>query len=135
MKAPQLQHVTALDLRDTARLLALYDQAVRARRIGKSEAERLTFVALAQHVLCYGPENPGGLFLQLLRRRHFHCITQDEEDGAQQRLKHYLYDGPWSVHHSATDGRREDTKTPVLHTFARGVSVTQGRTTDHRSQG
>jgi hypothetical protein len=89
--APRLQHVTLPDLKDTQRLLALYAQSVQAKLIGPSEAERLTFVGLAQHVLAYRPENAGGLFRQLLTRRCFHFVTQEDEDAAQQRLKQHLY--------------------------------------------
>ena len=91
MPAPRLQHVTLPDLKDTERLLALYTQSVQAQLIGPSEAERLTFVGLAQHVLAYHPENAGGLFRHLLTRRCFHFVTQEEEDAAQQRLKQHLY--------------------------------------------
>jgi hypothetical protein len=91
MPAPRLQHVTLPDLKDTERLLALYTQSVQAKLIGPSEAERLTFVGLAQHVLAYHPENAGGLFRHLLTRRCFHFVTQQDEDAAQQRLKQYLY--------------------------------------------
>ena len=88
---PHLQHVLLLDLQDMERLLALYTQAVQASLIGPSEAERLSFVALAHHVLHFKPVNPGGLFVQLLRQRHFDFITQQEEDRALQRLKRYDY--------------------------------------------
>jgi hypothetical protein len=87
---PRLQHVTVPDLRDTDPLLGRYAQSVQAKLIGPSEAERLTFVGLAQHVLAYRPANAGGLFRSLLTRRCFHLVTQ-EEDAAQQRLTHHLY--------------------------------------------
>jgi hypothetical protein len=77
------------DLRDTDRLFALYHQALTAKLIGKSEAEQLAFFAVAQHVITYGPANPGGLFRQLLARKQFQVITQAEEDAAVQRLKRY----------------------------------------------
>jgi hypothetical protein len=93
MPTPRLQHVTLPDLKDTERLLALYTQSLQAGLIGPSEAERLTFVGLAQHVLAYRPENAGGLFRHLLTRRCFHFVTQEEEDAAQQRLKQHLYAG------------------------------------------
>ena len=82
-------------------LLALYlellktilsQQAVTAGVSGPSEADRLTFVVLAPHVLSYRSDNAGGLFPQLLRRRHFDYVTQAEEDRAQRRLKRHLYD-------------------------------------------
>ena len=79
------------DFRDTGRLLTLYAQAVHAQWLGPSEAERLAFAALAQHVLTYRPENAGGLFTHLVRTRCFAYITQADEDAAQQRLTRFLY--------------------------------------------
>ena len=92
---PVLHNIHLQDLKDTTRLLTLYAQAIHAGLIGSSEAEQLTFVGLAQHVLTYRPENAGGLFRQLLVQQRFHFVTQEDEDAAQQRLKHYRYgDGP-----------------------------------------
>ncbi len=88
---PSLQQVTLLDLQDMERLLALHTQALRAHLLRPSEAERLSFVALAVHVLHFRPANPGGLFIQLLRQRRFDFITQEEEDQARRRLNAYLY--------------------------------------------
>ena len=88
---PTLRHIFLQDLKDTERLLELYAQAIKAGLIGGSEAGRLTFLSLAQHVLAYRPVNAGGLFNQLLRRRCIHFVTQEDEDAAQQRLKQYLY--------------------------------------------
>ena len=91
---PTLRNVSLHDLRNTERLLALYVQAVKAGLIGSAEADRLAFVALAQHVLAYHPDNAGGLFTQLLRKRHFDYITQDDEDLALRRLKRHFQDAP-----------------------------------------
>ena len=99
---PLLCNIRQQDLTDTSRLLDLYAQASHAGLIGNSEAERLTFVGLAQHVLTYRPENAGGLFRQLLVQRHFHFVTQEDEDTAQQRLKHHLYEKGLSVPQRAT---------------------------------
>ena len=108
LPAPTLRHILVQDLRDTERLLHLYDQAITAGLTGRSEADRLNFVALAHHVLSYRPDNAGGLFSQLLRKRQFHFITQDDEDTAQRRLKRVLYGGTSPVFHdaSATEQRR-----------------------------
>jgi len=59
---PSLANVLLEDLRDTDRLFALYHQALTAKLIGRSEAELLAFFAVAQHVITYGPANPGGSF-------------------------------------------------------------------------
>lgn len=96
LKPVTLQHIIREDLQDTDRLFVLYDQARREHLIGPSEAERLTFAALAQHVIHQRPENAGGLFRQLLTRRLYHYITQEEEDAAQQSLKRSLYAKEWS---------------------------------------
>ena len=50
-------------------------------------------MGLAQHVVRYHPANPGGLFHELLTRRHFHFVTQEEEEVALQRLKRHLFGG------------------------------------------
>jgi len=97
---PTLRHILVQDLRNIERLLQLYEQAVTAGLLRHSEANRLNFVALAHHVLSYRPENPGGLFSQLLRKRHFDYITQDDEDAAQRRLKRALYSGTVPVLHA-----------------------------------
>lgn len=86
---PNVQHITRQDLRDTGRLLCVYQQAVDQGWIGRAEADRLTFVALAQHVLLYRAQNPGGLLYRLLTKRLFHYITQEDEDQALARLKAY----------------------------------------------
>lgn len=92
LAAPSLTNVVVEDLRDTERLFLLYHLAIAANLLGKSEAEQLAFFALAQHVLAYGPMNPGGLFRQLLVRKQFQVITQAEEDAAVRRLKRHLYE-------------------------------------------
>lgn len=89
-----LRNISLLDLRNTERLLELYAQAVKAGLIGAAEADRFAFVALAQHVLAYRPTNAGGLFTQLLRKRHFDYITQGDEDLALRRLKRHFHKAP-----------------------------------------
>ena len=103
---PSLRHIRIEDVRDTDRLLQLHTQAVRAGLLSGTEADRLTFVALAQHVLSYRPDNPGGLFIQLLRKRSFDYITQDDEDRAQRRLKRALYEGALPMRPQAADTKQ-----------------------------
>jgi hypothetical protein len=88
---PTLTHVVPDDLRDTARLLTLFEEAQAQGIIGGSESERLTFVATAERARVRGVENPEGLFAELVRRRLWHFITQDDEDRAQTRLREYLH--------------------------------------------
>ena len=89
--APRLHHIVREDLTEIERVLELYAQAVQQRLIGGSEAARLTFIGLAQHVVAARPTNPGGLFRHLLYRKRYQCVTQADEDVALQRLKQYLY--------------------------------------------
>lgn len=84
---PRLSHIEREDLIDIERVLELYAQAVQLRLIGGSEAARLTFVGLAQHVLAARPTNPGGLFRHLLYQRRYQSVTQADEDRALQCLK------------------------------------------------
>jgi hypothetical protein len=90
-EAPTLRHLVPNDLQDTARLLILFEQAQTQGLIGKSESDRLTFVALAEHATVVGSTNPCGLFAALLHRQCWHFVTDSDEDAAQARLKHYLY--------------------------------------------
>lgn len=89
---PRLSHIEREDLTDIERVLELYAQAVQLHLISGSEAARLTFVGLAQHVIAARPTNPGGLFRHLLYRKRYQCVTQADEDRALQRLKSYLYE-------------------------------------------
>ena len=91
LPAPTLRNIVPQDLHNPGRLLALYEQAVQTDLIGASEAERLTFVALACHVLRSRPQNAGGLFHCLITRKLSHVVTQADEDAARHRLKQYLY--------------------------------------------
>ena len=81
------------DLQDTGRLLTLFAHAQTQGLIGKSDSDRLTFLALAEHAKVVGSQNPCGLFAALVQRQHWHFVTDSDEDVAQVRLKTYLY-GP-----------------------------------------
>ena len=75
------------DLKDTGRLLDLLRQAIDRGLIGSSEADRLRFVAAAEHALAVGTANPPGLFAYLVRGRCWRYITQADEDRANARIK------------------------------------------------
>jgi hypothetical protein len=93
IQPPTLRHIIPDDLQDTARLLTLFAQAQGQGLIGKSDSDRLTFLALAEHAKIVGSQNPCGLFAALVQRQHWHFVTDSDEDVAQARLKTYLY-GP-----------------------------------------
>jgi hypothetical protein len=89
--APTLRHIVLDDLRDTDRLLALFEQAHGQGLIGKSDSQRLTFLATAEHARVIGSTNPCGLLAELIRRQLWHYVTESDEDAASQRLKQHLY--------------------------------------------
>jgi hypothetical protein len=88
--APKLADVRPEDLKDTGRLLELFDQAMVQKLIGPSEADRLKFVAAAEHALTIGKANPCGLFAYLIRGACWRYITQADEDRANGRIKAHL---------------------------------------------
>ena len=90
---PTLRHIMPDDLTDTARLLILFDEAQAQGLIGGSESERLTFVATAERARLRAITNAPGLFAELVRRRLWHFVTQDNEDQAQTRLRKHFYGG------------------------------------------
>jgi hypothetical protein len=94
LPAPTLNDVRVEDLKDTGRLLALLDQAIARDLVGSSEADRLRFVAVAEHARAVGTLNPCGLFARLVRRGWWHFATQDDEDAASRRLKFHLFGAP-----------------------------------------
>jgi hypothetical protein len=90
LPAPRLADIRPEDLRDTARTLVLFAQAVDRKLIGASENDRLKFLALAEYAREIGKVNPGGLMASLIHRGAWHFATQAEEDGARRKLREYL---------------------------------------------
>jgi hypothetical protein len=82
------------DLKDTGRLLALYNQAIARSLVTTSERDRLRFVGAAEHARAIGTRNPCGLFVRLVRCGLWSFLTQDDEDAANDRLKRHLYGNP-----------------------------------------
>jgi hypothetical protein len=78
------------DLKDTGRLMDLLGQAVARGLVSTSEADRLRFVASAEHALAIGQGNPAGLFVYLVRGKLWRYLTQDDEDRANVRIKAFL---------------------------------------------
>jgi hypothetical protein len=117
---PSIHHIIPDDLRDTERLLSLFEDAQAHGCIGGSENDRLTFIATAEHARFVGSTNPCGLFAQLIRRQLWHFVTADDEDAAHKRLKIHFYGG-------------KDERTPKAHRKetlsddASFVSVLEGR--------
>jgi hypothetical protein len=88
---PDLRNVVPADLRDTGRLLDLYDQAVGLGLATASECGRLRFVAAAEHARIIGTKNPCGLFVRLVRGGLWHFATDDDETTASVRLRQHLH--------------------------------------------
>jgi hypothetical protein len=107
---PALRHIVPDDLTDTGRLLILFDEAQARGLIGGSESERLTFVATAERARLRAITNAPGLFAELVRRRLWHFVTQDDEDRAHRRLREHCY------------GRREAGRPPALRRPAGALS-------------
>jgi hypothetical protein len=90
LPSPTLSDVRIEDLKDTGRLLDLLGQAIDRKQIGSSEADRLKFLAAAEHALAIGQGNPPGLFAYLVRGSCWRYITQGDEDRANARIKAFL---------------------------------------------
>lgn len=90
LPAPTLGDVRIEDLKDNGRLFELLGQAIERKLIGPGEADRLKFVAAAEHSLAIGKGNPPGLFAYLVRGGCWRYITQGDEDRANARLKAFL---------------------------------------------
>jgi hypothetical protein len=91
LPAPTLADVRIEDLRDVGRTLRLFDQAVARQLISANEADRLKFLAVAEHAKAVGTVNPCGLFARLVRRGWWHFATLDDEDTARRRLRDHLH--------------------------------------------
>jgi hypothetical protein len=97
LPAPTLNDVRVEDLKDTGRLLVLLAPAIARDLVGTSEADRLRFVAAAEHALTVGKGNPPGLFIYLIRGRLWRYLTQEDEDRASRRLKLHQFGPPREV--------------------------------------
>jgi hypothetical protein len=104
--SPTIRHIVPEDLRDTERLLILFEEAQQKGFIGGSESERLTFISTAEHARFIGSTNPCGLFAQLIRRRLWHFVTAEDEDAAHRRLKEHFYQSPPGERPPAHTGER-----------------------------
>src|SRR5262249_44127662 len=91
---PTLRDVVPQDLKDTGRLLDLYEQAVDAGLAPPSEWGRLRFVAAAGHARGIGTKNPCGLFARVVRSGWYHFATGADEQAASERLRKHLFGVP-----------------------------------------
>lgn len=82
-----LRHLAQSDLKDSARLQALFTQAADSGLVRPTESQRLDFFAVAEHALRTAERNPCGLFFSVIRAGWWHHISQDDEDRARSRLR------------------------------------------------
>ena len=85
-KKPDIRDIVPDDFRDRDRLMELHRQAVDAKFISTSEADRLAFLAAAAHAQAVGSK-PCRLFAWMVRGKRFEFITQADEDAARSRLR------------------------------------------------
>ena len=85
-REPSLSRVTEADLHDTGRLLKLFQQAQQECLVGRSQSERLKFIAAANRAVRVGTRNSPGLFVALVRRGLWHHLTARDEDVARVQL-------------------------------------------------
>lgn len=90
LPAPSLRNVRREDLRDSARLLMLFEEAKLRGLVNGSEHSKLQFFAAAEHAAVIGSINPPGLFASLVRRGWWHHASLSDEDVARARLKKLL---------------------------------------------
>jgi hypothetical protein len=103
---PTLRDVTPEDLRDTGRLLELHEQAIEQKLVTTSEADRLKFVAGAEHARAVGSK-PCRLFAWIAWKGRWEFITQADEDAARVRLKQHLHARPVNRIQPVTRSERE----------------------------
>lgn len=115
LPSPTLKNVRLEDLKDSARLLILFELAVQAGLVSNSERDRLRFFAAAEHALAVGTKNPPGLFMRIVRSKLWRFITQDDEDAANERLKRHFFAKPAS----ASNGNGSS-KSPLFGFLATG---------------
>ena len=85
LPAPTLDDVRVEDLKDTGRLLGLLDQAVARGLSSPSEADRLRFVAAAEHAPAVGSGNPARAVRPAgPAAGSGRYLTQDDEDAASR---------------------------------------------------
>ncbi len=87
---PTLTRIVTADLRDSSRLLSLFEQAAKRGHLRRCEADRLRFFAAAEHALRVGNRNPCGLFAQTVRQGLWRFSTESDEERARRRLRAWM---------------------------------------------
>jgi hypothetical protein len=88
MNRPRLSDVQPQDLHDPARTVALFAQAERQGLVTRSEADKLNFLAAAEHAKRIATRNVGGLFATIVRKRFYKVISHEDEDAGRRVMRH-----------------------------------------------
>ena len=102
---PTIHDVKIIDLSDPGRLVGLWHSAAQMGFIGRSEADKLRFAAIAERALRYG-DSPPKMFRWLLGNRKFEFITQDMEDAARRKLRDFEFGSPLGAKIAPSKPRR-----------------------------
>lgn len=87
--APRLSNVVKEDLQSFFRTRTLYEEAVRKKIIGTSEADFLNWVAAAVRAKTAKEGDPVKIFMGIVRKRLFTHVTQEEEDRARRAIRNF----------------------------------------------
>lgn len=91
---PNIHNILPADLKDTDRLLQLFESA-HARGVAKSSGESalMDFLSLAERARAHG-KDPARLFYWLISKERYDMIAQIDEDRARERLRIHRYGEP-----------------------------------------
>lgn len=84
---PILSRINEADLRSPDRLVRLFDQAVSAELVQRTQDDLLRFVALACRCRRLATRNPAGMFSRALHRKQWKYITERDRRDAVAVLR------------------------------------------------
>ena len=88
--SPNIRNVKLSDLKDTGRLLLLFEDAAKGGLVARTDLDRHRFLGAAEHACAAGKSNPCGLFVWLVRNKRWHHITEREDHFAQVKVKMFV---------------------------------------------
>jgi hypothetical protein len=86
-KRPTFRDVQPADLDDPSRTIALFVQAERMGLVNRCEADKLNFLAAAEHAKRVATRSVGGLFVTIVRKRFYKVISHDDEDAGRRIMQ------------------------------------------------
>ena len=87
LPAPNLKNILPADLSDCGRLEALFQQAVDREWVRPCESDKLNFLAAAVRARTTPARDPVRVFVDLVRNRRWHHLTQAHEDEVRGQFK------------------------------------------------